>query len=68
MKTANVPAALGVAVDLRGAARRTSGVNLLARTVMVAATLEEVYVDGYASNVARGGRLWSDVRRKKRTE
>ena len=35
MNRANVPAGLGVAADLRGAESRTSGVNLLARTVIV---------------------------------
>ena len=35
MNNANVPAGLGVARDLRGAERRTSGVNFLARTVIL---------------------------------
>lgn len=34
MYTAKVPSAFGVAADLRGAESRTSGVNLLARTVI----------------------------------
>lgn len=35
MKRAKVPAGFGMAGDLRGAERRTSGVNFFARTVIL---------------------------------
>lgn len=41
MNRAKVPAALGVAGDLRGAERRTAGVNFFARTVILRRLEEE---------------------------